>query len=213
MDMARLKTSALLALLFSCALAGAQETALPAPPATDSGGAAGDPCFTDERCNSLSESAARLSKVGQFSAAVDTYRAAYELKPVPWLLLNIGRVQQKMGQSQEAIATYDRFLKDSAAGKDPELQEKARKYQAQAQADVDRLRAPAPGTDLAGSTEKAPEARRPVYKKWWFWTALAGGVVAAAAVGLGVGLSGQNQSQPPGPPMVPAGVTIYKPTF
>ena len=32
-------------------------------------------------------------------------------------------------------------------------------------------------------------APRPAYRRWWFWTALAGGVVAATAVGLGVGLS------------------------
>lgn len=38
-----------------------------------------------------------------------------------------------------------------------------------------------PGTDPAGGREKTP-----VYKKWWFWVALGGAVVAASAITAGV---------------------------
>ena len=38
-----------------------------------------------------------------------------------------------------------------------------------------------PGTDPSGGREKTP-----VYKKWWFWVALGGAVVAASAITAGV---------------------------
>lgn len=41
--------------------------------------------------------------------------------------------------------------------------------------------------------QKADEASpTPVYKKWWFWTALGGSALAITAVGLGVGLAQRN---------------------
>ena len=41
------------------------------------------------------------------------------------------------------------------------------------------------------------ERATPVYKKWWFWTAIGGGALAITAIGLGVGLSLRPASVPP----------------
>lgn len=47
----------------------------------------------------------------------------------------------------------------------------------------------------------------PLYRKWWFWT-IVGGVAAAGAVGLGVGLSGSANG-----PQIPSDAFQYTPTF
>jgi hypothetical protein len=63
--------------------------------------------------------------------------------------------------------------------------------------------APAPETASvpAASSEPPPAAntsseRRPLYKKWWLWTAV-GAVVVGAAVGIGVGVATSGGSAPP----------------
>ena len=61
------------------------------------------------------------------------------------------------------------------------------------------------------NTEQQPQTAAPVgpstpfYEEWWFWTIIAGVVVAGLAVGLGLGLSNQ------GPPLAndPGGQVIF----
>lgn len=98
--------------------------------------AGADPCLSDERCNSLYEAALNLSKASQFVAALANYEDAYARKPVPWLLINIGRVQQKMGRPKDAIDLYQRFLDSPAAQTDLELVVTAHQYKKQALQDL-----------------------------------------------------------------------------
>jgi hypothetical protein len=42
---------------------------------------------------------------------------------------------------------------------------------------------------------------QPVYKKWWFWTAIGGGVAAIAIIGIAAGVASSNH------PSLPSGVT------
>lgn len=153
-----------------------------------------DACLGEARCNELYENARALSEAGQYEAALVSYQSAYARQPVPWLLINIGRMQQKAGRPQQAIATYKRFLDDPAAAGDVELQSTARKYLQQAEDEVKGqqpvLRVPSgQATALARPpSAAAPEQSRPLYKKWWLWTTV-GAVVAATAVGVGIGLA------------------------
>jgi hypothetical protein len=57
---------------------------------------------------------------------------------------------------------------------------------------------PDPGEEPLGSS--GDDGARPLYEKWWFWTAVAVGV-ASIAVPLGMGLANRNS----GPPAVPKG--------
>jgi hypothetical protein len=62
-----------------------------------------------------------------------------------------------------------------------------------------------PGTDPV-SVVVVEKERTPVYKKWWFWTALAGGVLVAGAVTTGIVLG--TRSTPP-ERMVPGNVIMF----
>ncbi len=64
------------------------------------------------------------------------------------------------------------------------------------------------GPASAAVYEAKPDVNAtPLYRKWWFWT-IVGGVAAAGAVGLGVGLSGSAAG-----PQIPSDAFQYTPTF
>lgn len=96
-------------------------------------------------------------------------------------------------------------LKKEAERKRAEAERKRRREReaaARRAAEARRLRGPVPmlaipkafvpkaGSRFVPGTE--PKKRRkaaPIYKRWWFWTSIAAGVVAATVTGLAVGLS------------------------
>lgn len=65
---------------------------------------------------------------------------------------------------------------------------------------VDLQLTPTANEAVAPLTETAP-SDRPIYKKWWLWTAVGGVAVVALAVGLGAGLA-----PGPGAPATPSGL-------
>ena len=77
-----------------------------------------DPCMEDSKCKDLVESARLLSKSEKYEAALAIYQAAYERQAVPWLLVNIGRVQQKLGHKEQALVSFRRYLNHPAASQD-----------------------------------------------------------------------------------------------
>jgi hypothetical protein len=58
--------------------------------------------------------------------------------------------------------------------------------------------APVAATPAAGNAVTAAPGKKPVWKKWWFWTAIGGAAVVVLAVGLGVGLGTANTRPPYG---------------
>ena len=62
----------------------------------------------------------------------------------------------------------------------------------------------------------APPAKTglvPVYKRWWFWTAIGGAALGAAAVGIGVGLSSESQLPTDVQPSALDGAMIFGRSF
>lgn len=131
-----------------------------------------DPCLTDERCNSYYEAALSLSKAGQFSAALSNYQDAYTRRPAPWLLINIGRVLQKMGRPKDALASYQKFLDTAGEQADPELLVTARQYSKQAAQDMANPKGP---KVIVMKEEQGP---RPV------WRLLLGSALLVGGVGM-----------------------------
>jgi tetratricopeptide (TPR) repeat protein len=88
-------------------------------------------CDDDPDCGEAVQRALRQSDAKDYEAALKTYQAVYKRWPTPWLLINLGRVQQKIGRPAEAVVTYQRYL-DTATNDKPERMKVARAFLAQA---------------------------------------------------------------------------------
>jgi predicted Zn-dependent protease len=137
-------------------------------------------CDDDPDCGEAVQQALSQSNAQEYQAALTTYRGIYARWPTPWLLINMGRVEQKMGRPSDAIATYQRYL-DVATNDKPDRVRVARAYMEQAKKELEVSR-----YKQMLSDEKAA---KPIYQKWWFWTALAGTVLVAAGVTTAVVLA------------------------
>lgn len=199
------------------------------------------------------ESALRLYDGGQFEGAIKEFQAAYALKQLPRLLLNIGQAHRKLGHARDALGFYEFYLRVEPNPK-PEIKAELTTYITQTRALLDaaeRMRAEQGGTEPAPSTMLPPlpppadanakpaatpagtqgttaaaatppaaatgsgadvrltaapapagaaavsdsSARRPIYKKWWFWTIIGVGT-AAAATGIALGVRAASNSDP-----------------
>lgn len=141
-----------------------------------------DSCLIDPRCKELADRGQAEYQAHQHEAALASFLAAFAIQPVPWLLFNMGRIHQKAGRTDEALAAYRTFLQQSQADDEASQRDKARLYVEQ----VDRERA-AQAIAVTSSTALPPK-KKPIYKKWWFWT-IVGGATAAVVVGTAIGVS------------------------
>jgi len=154
--------------------------------------------------------AEKAFSLGKFQQALEQYEAAYDLKPLPGLLFNMGQCHKNLGNSQRAIFFYERYLE---VAKDDSRREMVESLIAE---ERERLGPAAPAAPSAGAPGAAPaidalsvleppattspavaslgaspqvraqvttddKRPRPVYKRWWFWAAA--GVVTALAAG------------------------------
>lgn len=128
---------------------------------------------------------------------------------MPWLLINIGRTLHRLGRPREALDHYERF-KQAESRPDAETQARLEKYitQAKALAETSSPTVGQPTPSPSPSPTTVPVSDTPIYKKWWFWTAIGGGVLAVAVItGAAVGAS-----RPSGTGL-PEGVMTVKVTF
>src|SRR5262245_57184769 len=117
----------------------------------------------------------KLFALGKFDDALDEYQTAFDAKPLPGFLYNIGQCYRNLGDYDQAIFSFRKYLnlETDAPNKDAverligELEEK------KAQGDSQRF------------VRKPPkQPGKPIYTKWWFWTSIA----AVVTVGGGVGI-------------------------
>ena len=125
----------------------------------------------------------KLFALGRFDEALLAYEAAFEAKPLPGFLFNIGQCHRNLGDYDAAIFSFRKYLKLSP---DAENREAVLEY-------IDELEAAKARDEEAkrrrmlveAEPEPGPErpdgAGAPIYKKWWFW----GGVAAVAGAGAG----------------------------
>jgi tetratricopeptide (TPR) repeat protein len=173
---------------------------------------ADDGCLTEAECRDHYQRAIGLYESGRYEAALPEFQAAYQSRQMPWLLINIGRTLHRLGRLDEAITFYNRY-EQAVPGSDADTLKKVREYKAQAEvllsAKGTKVKAPADTTPHVGvGVDKGPPgAAQPLYKKWWFWTAIGGGVVLALAIGIGAGVAANGRAP------IPMGTTVYVPTF
>jgi tetratricopeptide (TPR) repeat protein len=118
----------------------------------------------------------KLFALGRFDEALEAYEAAYDAKPLPGFLFNIGQCHRNLGDLDAAIFSFQKYLElapdadnhDSVLDLIEDLEEQKEREEAEAR--DKKLQAPPRTRD--------ERPRRPLYKKWWFWTGVA--VVAVA---------------------------------
>lgn len=157
---------------------------------------AGDPA--ERAAMRYFDRAEKLFALGKFEDALDEYQKAFDAKPLPAFLFNIGQCYRNLGDYQQAIFSYKKFLK-----LDPEApnREHVQELIADLQEKIDR------GDSKRFHFDKGPEpvaeaGPTPIYKKWWFWTG-----VAVVGVAGGVGIYAA--TRPDGPPSTDLGRIVF----
>jgi tetratricopeptide (TPR) repeat protein len=121
----------------------------------------------------------KLFNVQKFDEALEQFQQAYDAKPIPDFLFNIGQCHRNLGDYEAAIFSFKKFLKlDPEASNREQVEQLIEDLeQKQSEGQSKRLGLIKKSDPDGGST---PEGK-PVYKKWWFWTGVA--VVSVGAVG------------------------------
>ncbi len=123
----------------------------------------------------------KLFALGKFDDALDEYQKAFDAKPIPDFLFNIGQCYRNLGDYQQAIFSFKKYLKLEPDAPDKEKVEKLID-------DLEEKQQRGEGQRLVGKKEEPPPPpphteSTPIYKKWWFWTGIA---VVGAGTGVGV---------------------------
>ena len=125
----------------------------------------------------------RLVLLGRYEEAVAAFRRAYELKADARLLYDIAECYRQVGNVDQALFYYDRYLTDWPEAFDRDQVEKT-----VAALSAGRVRATGavPRKRPLMVVDEANKPRPPArpWQRWWFWTgigvALAAGATAAA---------------------------------
>jgi tetratricopeptide (TPR) repeat protein len=161
------------------------------------------------------DSATKLFQAGSYDQAIVEFQVAYTKRQLPTLLFNIAQAHRKAGHWSEALALYERFLRDDPkSALLPEAEAHAAAMRARLDAErasqereaAERLaqrraeEAEALAKAREAERQKADEAllaaakqkEKPIYKKAWFWGVI-GGLAAAGAVTAGVVIAVQQR--------------------
>ncbi len=168
-----------------------------------------------------------LYEAGAFAESIRELEAAYAIRPLPRLLLNIGQLHLKLGQAGEALGAYQAFLRREAqraspaegggakaqpplieASPDDEAaavaQEGIRRARVLLHAEWEALHAralrpPLPALAMAPRPPAPPRTPRrvPIYRRWWFWGGL-GLLAAGAATGTALAVTRPWSATAPG---------------
>lgn len=148
----------------------------------------------------------RLGRPAEALAYYDRYRQA-EAKPDPG---TAARLKKYTAQAQALVDTAnqqsasppppDDDAGNDLAGAPPPSGNPTAQAGTPATATAGSASGPTPGS--ASSPSPVGEAQ-PIYKKWWFWAAVGGGVAVLVGVGVGVGVAaGNSSSLPSGVPTI-----------
>lgn len=98
--------------------------------------------------------------LGEFDKALERYKLAYRVKPLPAFQFNIAQCHRKLGQHQEAIAMYQAYLVGVPNAKDKATVESLIAESRKAIADKQALESQREHDRLATEQKKAEEARK-----------------------------------------------------
>ena len=128
----------------------------------------------------------KLFALGKFDQALVEFEAAYEAKPLPKLLFNIGQAHRNLDHYDQAIFAFRKYLREVPDADNREAVEKLiddleAKRAAEAERE-ERRQADLLERERELARQRAPRDRdKPIYTRWWFW----GGLAAVAVAGAG----------------------------
>jgi tetratricopeptide (TPR) repeat protein len=159
----------------------------------------------------LFQSGTKHFDLGEYEQALGDFKEAYRIKDDPVLLYNVAQCHRMLKHNEEALRAYRTFLSRSP---DPQYRADVEQKIAALQEAIDKQNkastlpprevipshandsgaaATTPPPAAAASSDAALVASaprpKPVYKRWWFWTAIGGVAAVGLGVGLGVGLT------------------------
>jgi hypothetical protein len=147
----------------------------------------------------------KLFALGKFDKALDAYQQAFDAKPLPDFLYNIGQCYRNLGDLDQAIFSFKKYLQlapdASDRGKVEKLIAELEKKRDRERAEAAKLAPPPepppppqpqPPPPQPTPLPPQPHAHPPFYKTWWFWTG-----VAVVGVAGGVGIYEAAKSSPP----------------
>ncbi|MCS6912565.1 MAG: tetratricopeptide repeat protein [Myxococcales bacterium] len=135
----------------------------------------------DEQAQRMVDAAVEAYRSRRYAVAVDLFKQAHALRADPAILYNLAKCYEKMGQPQEALEYYRRYL--VAEDTDPRLREKAERSVAA----LRRAIAPPP--------QAAPPRPAPRPGRLFFYSGLGLASAGVASLGVGVGLYGAAAAQ------------------
>jgi len=137
----------------------------------------------------------KLFALGKFDDALEEYQKAFDAKPIPDFLFNIGQCYRNLGDYDQAIFSFKKYLK---------LQPDADNKDAVQQliSELEDKKARGDGAKFVRKKPPVVEEDKPITSKWWFWTGI--GVVAVAG---GVGVYEATRTN--GPPTTDLGNIVF----
>jgi len=138
--------------------------------------------------------AQKLFALGRFKQALASYENAYESKPLPEFLFNIGQCHRNLGDYKSAIFSFRKYLKLKPDAKNRkavtklirELEDEIARADEKLERDRKRevVKPPPP------PKKKKPTKTGAFYTRWWFWTGVATVAAAGTATAIVVGDQG-----------------------
>jgi tetratricopeptide (TPR) repeat protein len=135
----------------------------------------------------------KLFALGRFDDALVQYEKAFESKPLPGFLFNIAQCHRNLGNIDQAIFSYRKYLREAPDADNREAVERQIE-----ELEEEKARRAASGGIVVGAPppddRKPPEpGKKPIYARWWFW----GGVAAVAGASAGTYLLTRDTAVPP----------------
>ncbi len=135
----------------------------------------------------------KLFALGRFDEALVQYEKAFEAKPLPGFLFNIAQCHRNLGNVDQAIFSYRKYLREA-----PDAENREAVEQQIDELEEEKARADAAGgivvPDPPPDDRKRPGTKqKPIYARWWFW----GGIAAVAGASAGTYFLTRDGSVPP----------------
>ncbi len=149
------------------------------------------PAFADDPATRAArrhyERGEKLFALGKFDEALEEYQTAFDAKPLPGFLYNIGQCYRNLGDYDQAIFSFKKYLKLEPDAQNKEAVE-------QLITDLEDKKSRGDGEKFVKKPPRKKSDDKPITSKWWFWTTL--GVVAAGG-GVGIYAATRPEGAPP----------------